>query len=118
VLRLAIAACFLAACHGAANDPPPSCGVVGAKFLQLAQDDLVASKLDEASSRAVRAQLPALRDALAQACDAGKWNEPTRRCLVRANDHSGFETCELQLTDEQRRDLDRGLSGGKPEDLP
>jgi hypothetical protein len=115
---LALAAGFLAACHGAGSDPPPSCGVVAAKFFQRAQDDLVASRLDEASSRAARAQLPAMRDALAQACSAGKWSESIRRCLVRANDHGGLETCELQLTDEQRRDLDRGLSGSKPEALP
>jgi hypothetical protein len=92
--------------------------VVAARFLQLAKDDLASAQVDEASSRAVKAQLPAMRDALAQVCGEGKWSESTRRCLVRATDHTGFETCELQLTDEQRRDLDRGLSGGKPEALP
>jgi len=81
------------------------------RFLQLAKDDLVAAKVDEASARAVNAQLPAMRDALAQACNEGKWSESIRRCLVRANDHTGFETCEQQLTDEQRRDLDRATRG-------
>ncbi|HET9623174.1 MAG TPA: hypothetical protein VFP84_17495 [Kofleriaceae bacterium] len=107
-----------AACHAAGTDPPPTCGVVAARFLDLARRDLEAAKVDEASSRAVKAQLPAMRDALARACNEGKWSEATRRCLVRANDHIGLEACEQELTDEQRRDLDRGLSGGKPQAFP
>jgi hypothetical protein len=115
-----LAAALLAGvgCRAADKDAAPPCGVVAARFLDLARHDLEAAKVDEASSRAVKAQLPAMRDALAQVCNAGKWSESTRRCLVRANDHIGFEACEQQLTDEQRRDLDRGLSGGKLEALP
>jgi hypothetical protein len=116
---MCLAVVMLAAgCHAADSEPPPTCGVIAARFLDLARHDLEAAKVDEASSRAVKAQLPAMRDALARACNEGKWNEATRRCLVRANDHIGLEACEQDLTDEQRRDLDRGLSGGKPEALP
>lgn len=84
-----------------------SCGAAAAKFLEIAKADLVAASVDEATSRRVTDQLPAMRDALAQACTEGKWSESIRSCLVRANDHIGFETCEQQLTDEQRRDLSR-----------
>jgi hypothetical protein len=48
-----------------------------------------------------------MRDSLAQACSDGHWSQATRTCLVHANDHTAFEACEQQLTDEQRRDLDR-----------
>jgi len=99
-------------------DAAPSCAQVAAKYLEVARHDLADTKVDEATSRAVNDQLPAIRDALAQACSEGKWSEAIRNCLVRANDHVGFETCEQQLTDEQRRglaaeqrrDLDRGAA--------
>jgi hypothetical protein len=104
-----------AGCHGGGGDPNQSCSAVAAKFFELAKYDLGHATVDEAMSRKVTDQLPAMRDALAQACLEGKWSETTRGCLVRANDHVGFETCEQQLTDEQRRDLDRGFSS-RPED--
>jgi len=108
VLRAAVLCLIVAGCHPGGSQPP-SCGAVAAKFLELAKSDLTASKVDEATSRQVTDQLPAMRDALAQACTEGKWSETIRSCLVRANDHVGFETCEQQLTDEQRRDLGRGV---------
>jgi hypothetical protein len=109
VLRAAIFV-LLVACRGGGDAAPP-CGAVAAKFLEIAKIDLDAARVDEATSRAVRDQLPAIRDALAHACSEGNWSEATRGCLVRANDHIGFETCEQQLTDEQRRDLDRATRG-------
>lgn len=100
-------ALFSAACHGGGGDQAPSCGAVAVRFVQLAQADLAQAKIDEATDRAVADQLPAMRDALAQACSDGKWTPATRACLVQANDHVSFEACEQQLTDEQRRDLSR-----------
>ncbi|HEY0189911.1 MAG TPA: hypothetical protein VGC42_02235 [Kofleriaceae bacterium] len=99
----------IAACHRGGGDQA-SCGSAAAKFLEIAKYDLAAAGVDEATSRRVADQLPAMRDALAGACTEGKWSEAVRNCLVRANDHVGFEACEAQLTDEQRRDLSRGLS--------
>lgn len=109
-----------AGCKRRSADAAPSCTQVAAKFLEVARHDLAGAKADEATSRAVNDQLPAIRDALAQACTEGKWSEAIRNCLVRANDHVDFETCEQQLTDEQRRglaaeqrrDLDRGSASG------
>jgi hypothetical protein len=109
VLRAAIFV-LLAGCRGAGDAAPP-CSAVAGHFYEIAKIDLDAAKVDEATSRAVREQLPAIRDALAHACTEGKWSPATRGCLVRANDHIGFETCEQQLTDEQRRDLDRATRG-------
>jgi len=102
------------ACRGGAGDAAPPCSAVAAKFLEIAKYDLKNAKVDEATARAVTDQLPAMRDALAQACTEGTWSAATRGCLVRANDHAGIEACEQQLTDEQRRDLDR-VSRGTPE---
>jgi hypothetical protein len=102
---------LLVACRGGAGDAAPPCGAAAARFHEIAKHDLATARVDEATSRAVSDQLPALRDALAQACTEGKWSEATRRCLVRANDHVDFETCEQQLTDEQRRDLERATRG-------
>jgi len=89
-----------------------SCNVCHSKLAP--KYDLKNAKVDEATARAVTDQLPAMRDALAQACTDGAWSAATRGCLVRANDHAGIEACEQQLTDEQRRDLDR-VSRGTPE---
>ena len=119
VVRAALLVSFIAGlavplalgCRGGAGDTAPPCGTVAAKFLEIAKYDLASARVDEATSRAVSDQLPAVRDALAQACSEGKWSEATRKCLVRANDHGSFETCEQQLTDEQRRDLDHATRG-------
>jgi hypothetical protein len=73
--------------------------------------------IDDATRRAVEDQLPAMRDSLAQTCADGRWSAAVRTCLVAARDHVGFEACEQQLTDEQRRDLDRanrGAAGSPP----
>ena len=75
------------------------------------------SSIDGATRRAVEDQLPAMRDSLAQACADGRWSAAVRSCLVAASDHVGFEACEQQLTDDQRRDLDRanrGATGSAP----
>ena len=109
---LAVSLVILAgACRGGAGDAAPPCSAVAARFLEIAKYDLKNAKVDEATARAVTDQLPAMRDALAQACTEGRWSAATRGCLVRANDHAGVEACEQQLTDEQRRDLDRATRG-------
>lgn len=101
-----------AGCRGRTGDAAPPCGAVAARFLQLAQHDLDQARADDATRRAVADQLPALRDSLAQACAEGAWSAGVRTCLVAAVDHLGFEACQQQLTDEQRRDLDRATRGG------
>jgi hypothetical protein len=121
VVRAAIVASFViglvlvwagsAGCRGAAGDAAPPCGAVAAKFLEIARHDLGRAGVDEATSRAVSDQLPAIRDSLALACTEGRWSDATRKCLVHANDHAAVEACEQQLTDEQRRDLDRATRG-------
>jgi len=110
VVRAAICL-LLVACHGSAGDAAPPCGAVAAKFLEIARFDLAHVQVDEPTARAVTDQLPAMRDALSQACTDGKWAATTRNCLVHASDHVGFEACEQALTDEQRRDLDRATRG-------
>jgi hypothetical protein len=110
-----LAAC--AACRGGAGEAAPPCSAVAARFLDLARFDLDRARADEATARSVTDQLPAMRDALAQACSDGRWSAAVRTCLVHAGDHVGFAACEQQLTDEQRRDLDRanrGVPGASP----
>jgi hypothetical protein len=99
----------LAACRGgaSADATAPPCSAVAARFLDLAKYDLGRAKVDDATARGVNDQLPAMRDALAQACANGRWSAAIRTCLVQAGDHVAFETCERELTDEQRRDLGR-----------
>jgi hypothetical protein len=99
-----------AGCRGRGNDGPP-CSAAAAKFLDIARYDLAGAKVGDATKHAVTDQLPAMRDALAQACTEGRWSAAVRNCLVLANDRIAFEACEQQLTDEQRRDLDRGTRG-------
>jgi hypothetical protein len=109
-----------AACRGRARDPAPPCSAVAARFLDIARTDLgraMQGGIADATRRAVEDQLPAMRDSLAQACADGRWSADVRSCLVAASDHGGFEACEQQLTDDQRRDLDRanrGATGSPP----
>ena len=126
LVAAAIAALVLsgAACHGQASDPAPPCSAVAARFLDIARNDLRQAGgqagqagIDGPTRRAVEDQLPAMRDSLAQACADGRWSAAVRNCLVAARDHVDFEACEQQLTDDQRRDLDRanrGAAGSAP----
>jgi hypothetical protein len=102
---------LLIACRGGSGDAEPPCSTVAARFLELAKHDLANAKVDEATARAVTGQLPAMRDALAAACTDGSWSAATRVCLIHAKDHDDFEACEQQLTDKQRRDLNRAARG-------
>lgn len=115
VVRCALLVIVLAvgACRGRADGAPP-CSAVAARFVDIARHELANAKLNEATARAVMDQLPAMRDSLSQACADGKWSAGVRQCLVQASDHAGFETCEQQLTDEQRGDLERATRG-RPE---
>ena len=113
--RLALAAALAVLLAGGAcrrdPDAAPSCGAVAAHFMKVAQDDLDRAAVDAAARRAVLAQLPAMRDALAAACADTRWTEQVRRCLHAAGDHVGFETCQQALTEAQRRALDRAARG-------
>lgn len=100
-----------AGCHRGGGDDGPPCSVVATRFLDLATHDLSQAQVDDLDRRAVADQLPAIRDALVQACVERRWSAAVRTCLVQAGDHVAFETCERQLTDEQRRDLDRANRG-------
>jgi hypothetical protein len=94
------------ACKRDPNATPP-CGAAGAKLIVLARADLERDKYDDATRRLVLDQLPAMRDALVNACTDTKWSDTVRRCLVDAADHLAFEGCQAQLTDAQRQTLER-----------
>ena len=111
LLALALAlALVLAACRRNPDAAPP-CGAVAAHFMFVAEQDLARATVDEPTLRAVRAQLPAMRDSLATACADSQWTEQVRRCLHAAGDHVGFETCQQELSLAQRRALDRAARG-------
>ena len=113
MVRCAVLAVLVGAvaCRGGGGDAAPPCGAVAARFVDVARHELATAKVDEATARTVADQLPAMRDSLDRACSEGRWAAATRKCLVQASDHVGFETCQQQLTDEQRRDLDRATRG-------
>jgi len=98
----------MAACHGGDE---AACPIVTGRFYALALRDLEAAKIDDATRRAVQAQLPAMRDSLNEICRESGWSLAVRTCLANAPDHDAFTTCEQQLTAEQRRDLDRAAAG-------
>jgi hypothetical protein len=108
-----IAFALAASCRGKASEGAPCAGVANRLFL-IAQDDLATATVDPDTRRRVREQLPAMRDALAQACTDGAWSGPVRDCLVQARDRAAFEACERQLTDAQRRALDTAAVGETP----
>lgn len=106
-LAAALATAALAGACQRSSDAAPPCGAVAARFMFLAEQDLAKASVDEPTRRAVLVQLPAMRDALATACTDTQWSERVRRCLHAAGDHVGFETCQQELTEAQRRALDR-----------
>jgi hypothetical protein len=111
VVRLAcVLALALVACKRGSADAPP-CGAVGSKFLMLTKDALTKSTLSADMRRGVLESLPAMRDSIVAVCSESKWSGPVRTCLVDANDHLAFEACEQQLTDAQRKALDRSSRG-------
>ena len=105
---------LVAACHGKAGDGPP-CSTVAARFFTIARTDLASASLDPEMRRGVEAQLPAMRDSLAQLCGDDAWPATVRDCMVRAGDHVALAACELRLTDAQRAALDRAASGQEPQ---
>jgi hypothetical protein len=109
---LAILIAFLAACRGAAQDAP--CGIAAGRFFTIAKDELATSKVDDATRRAVEDQLPAMRDGLERACKDDAWTATVRNCIANAPDHVALQQCEQQLTETQRRGLDRAARGETP----
>lgn len=88
------------------SDAAPTCGAVASHFMFVAEQELAAARVDDATRRAVQAQLSGMRDSLAAACAASQWTEQVRRCLHAAGDHVAFEACQQELTEAQRRALD------------
>ena len=112
-MRLAaLVAIALSAC-GAKPDGAP-CSSVAGRFYSIARDELTAAKPSEDLRRAVADQLPAMRDALAEACENGRWTPQVRECMARATDHLGLEACERDLSEDQQRALDRAARGEPP----
>ena len=89
------------------------CATVASRLFTLTRDELGSATVDAATRRAVTDQLPAMRDALTQICMDGKWSTQVRNCMVSAVDHVSMQTCQQQLTDEQRHALVLAASGGK-----
>ena len=103
----------LIACRGSSDGGPP-CEAVGAKFFALAKDDLAHTKVDDQLQRAVNDQLPAMRDSLVNVCKETRFTLAVRSCLTQAVDPTAFAACESQLTEDQRRALDRATRGEDP----
>lgn len=114
--RLAVAIVLLvsaSACNKKSGGEAP-CGAVGNRLFTLATDDLAKQTVEPGIRRMVADQLPAMRDALTAACADGGWSAAARNCMAAAVDHAAFQTCQQQLTDDQRRALDLAAQGKTP----
>jgi hypothetical protein len=96
------------ACHAKSSAPP--CEAVAGQFFLLATAELDTATVDPATRRAVADQLPAMRDALKDACKDGAWSADVRTCMLAARDHAAMQACEQKLTDDQRAALDRSAN--------
>lgn len=108
---LSLSAATLVACKPRRDEVP--CSAVAAKVLVIAQAETQSAKVAEEMRQRVAIQLPAVRDAVDGACEAGKWSIEVRRCMVNAADAAALAACQSQLTDEQRAAL--GRTTAKPE---
>ena len=102
---LAVLLVGLAACHSTPSAPP--CEAVAGQFFLLATGELDKATVDPATQRAVADQLPAMRDALKDACKDGAWSADVRTCMLAARDHAAIQACEQKLTDDQRAALSK-----------
>jgi hypothetical protein len=109
-MRWIVLVVLVGSCRSRSADGAP-CGSVAGHFFTLASDQLAKSDVEPAVRQAVAEQLPAMRDSLDRACSDGAWSAQVRDCMIRAADHTGLEACERQLTDDQRRTLDRAARG-------
>lgn len=105
---LILVALALAACHTKSSAPP--CEAVAGQFFLLASAELDTATVDPATRRAVTDQLPAMRDALKDACKDGAWSPDVRSCMVLARDHAAMQACEQKLTDDQRAALNKSAA--------
>ncbi|MBX3162028.1 MAG: hypothetical protein KF773_39060 [Deltaproteobacteria bacterium] len=113
--RALVLATLVAAASCKPGDAAPACGAVAGNFILIATRDIDAAKVDGDTRRAVREQLPAMRDALDHACSDNAWSQGVRTCLFEARDSRTFQACETQLTEAQRRELERLEAGKKSE---
>jgi hypothetical protein len=104
---------LLAACRSKPSASAP-CDAVATRRLALARDALGSATVDPVTRDLLAKQLEAMRDALTQACRDGAWSPAIRDCMVQASDHASFQACELKLTDDQRRALDRAAHDETP----
>jgi hypothetical protein len=104
---------LVAACREPSRKGAP-CSAIATRVTALAQADLGSATVDPATRALVEAQLPALRDALSQACRDGGWSAAVRDCMVQAPDHGSFQACAQNLTDDQRRAFDQAARGETP----
>ena len=100
---------ILVGCSGKKDQA--TCAAVATRQFTLMREQLGSATVDPETRRAVAVQLPAMRDALTQSCTDGKWSTQVRNCMVTAGDHVALQACQQQLTDEQRRALDRAAAG-------
>jgi hypothetical protein len=100
----------ISACNRKPKEEAP-CGTVAARLFAIATDDLGKATVEPATRRLVADQLPAMRDALTQLCTDDHWSAAARNCMANAVDHVAFQTCQQQLTDDQRKGLDRRSRG-------
>jgi len=107
--RILVLVVVAAACRAKAEAPP--CGTVAGQFFRLANEDLGSASVDDQTRRAVADQLPAMRDSLAIACSDGAWSAAVRTCMVAAPNHTAFQACEQQLTNDQRKALEHAADG-------
>jgi hypothetical protein len=109
---VALATTFaLGACHSKSGAPP--CEAVAGQFYLLASAELDTATADPATRRAVSDQLPAMRDALKDACKDGAWSPDVRSCMVLARDHAAMQACEQKLTDDQRAAIASPANAGR-----
>jgi hypothetical protein len=108
-MRWLLLVAILTGCRGKKDEA--SCAAVATRHFTLAREQLGSATVDPETRRAVAEQLPAMRDALTQICTDGKWSTQVRNCMVTAGDHLALQVCQQQLTDEQRRALDRAAAG-------
>ena len=98
-----------------------SCAQVGARFLELARDDLARQDQEAAAqARTVDKQIhdgvvnliAPMRDSLVRACQDDRWSADARACYQAATNQNAFVACDAKLTAEQRQLREQAAARG------
>jgi len=97
---------------GCSHAPPPAAPGATSSKCQKAADQLV--ELMAAASAADPDSIKKITDKIVDRCEADKWSEDTKTCVIGLRDKNDLARCETLFTPQQTDDLINAFGGPAP----